>query len=164
MKTSSVLIATLLTCCIQFVTFAQTASIKVGGEVLTPMSLTVEDFSKMPVTKVKAKDKEAKEHEFTGVTLYEVLKKAGVTLGPQLKGENMAKFVLIIAADGYKVVYSLAEIDPEFTTSLVLLAYQVDGAPLPKGEGPFRLVAPADKKHARWIREIDTIKVLLARE
>ncbi|MEO8471630.1 MAG: molybdopterin-dependent oxidoreductase [Chryseolinea sp.] len=164
MKTSSVIITLLLTCCIQFVAFAQTATIKVEGEVLTPLSLTLDDLSRMPVTKVKAKDKEAKEHDFSGVTLYEVLKKAGGTFGPQLKGENMAKFVLIKAADGYQVVYALAEIDPEFTGDLVILAYQVDGGPLPKGEGPFRLVAPADKKHSRWIRDINTIKVLSAKE
>lgn len=164
MKISNALSIALFVCAIHVGASAQNATIKVEGEVLTPLNLTIDDLSKLPVTKVTARDREAKEREFTGVTLYEVLKKAGVTLGPQLKGENMAKFVLVKAADGYEVVYALAEIDPEFSSDLVVLAYQVDGGPLPKGEGPFRLVAPSDKKHARWIREINTIKVLFARE
>jgi len=45
-----------------------------------------------------------------------------------------------------------------------LLAYQEDGNPLKKGEGPFRMIVPKDKKHARWIREISTIKILFAKE
>lgn len=163
MKISSVFSVVFLVCSVHIVS-AQSATIKVEGEVITPLTLTLDDLSKLPVTKVKAKDKDAKEHEFTGVTLYDVLQKAGVTLGPQLKGRNMSKFILVKAADGYEVVYALAEIDPEFTSDMVVLAYQVDGGPLPKGEGPFRLITPSDKKHARWVREINTIKVLFAKE
>ena len=62
------------------------------------------------------------------------------------------------------MVYALPELDPEFTNNVVLLATMVDGKPLAKGEGPFRLVNPADKKQARWIREIKSIKVQFARD
>jgi DMSO/TMAO reductase YedYZ molybdopterin-dependent catalytic subunit len=68
------------------------------------------------------------------------------------------------AADGYEVIFALPEIDPEFTAQTILLAYEVDGKPLPKGEGPFRLVVPNDKKHARWIREITTITVTFSKQ
>jgi hypothetical protein len=72
----------------------------------------------------------------------DILDSAGVTLGSQLRGENLAKYVLIKATDGYQIIFSLPEIDPEFTRETILQAYRVDGNPLPKGEGPFRIIAP----------------------
>jgi DMSO/TMAO reductase YedYZ molybdopterin-dependent catalytic subunit len=147
--------------------FAQMASqytITIEGEVLKPLKLTLKDLEKYPVTEVKAKDRDGKEHIFKGTLLSVALDSAGVTLGKQLRGENLVKYVLITAADNYQVIYSLPEIDPEFTSNTVLLTTHVDGNPLPKGEGPFRLVNPSDKKPARWIREITSIKVVYSKE
>ncbi len=148
-------------------TFAQTAvkpSFTVEGEVLRPLKLTLDELSKMKQTEVKAKDREGNEHTFKGVRLVDLLDSAGVTLGRELRGENLAKYVLVKAVDGYEVIFSLPEVDPEFTGQTIILAYQVDGNPLPKGEGPFRLVVPNDKRPARWIRELTSIKVLYSKE
>ncbi|MEO7991878.1 MAG: molybdopterin-dependent oxidoreductase [Chryseolinea sp.] len=147
--------------------FAQTASkpfVTVEGEVLKPLKLTLEHLLKLKQTEVKAKDRDGKEHIFKGVRLFDLLDSAGVTLGKELRGENLTKYVLIKAVDGYEVIFSLPEIDPEFTGQTILIAYQMDGNPLPKGEGPFRIVAPNDKKPARWIRELTTIKVVFSKE
>ena len=139
-------------------------SLRVDGEVLKPLTLTFDDLRKMKQTEVKGKDRDGKEHAYQGVQLVEVQSSAGVTLGALLRGENLVKYVLVKAIDGYEVIYSLPEVDPEFTGQVVLLAYQVDGNPLPKGEGPFRMVVPNDKKHARWIREIASIKIVFSKE
>lgn len=147
-----------------FARSADKPTLAISGEVLKPLTLSLDDLSRMPQAKYKAKDRDNVEHEYSGVALVEVLKAAGVTLGGQLRGENLAKYVLVTAADNYEVLYALPELDPEFTNNVVLLATLVDGKPLPKGEGPFRLVNPADKKHARWIREIRSIKVQFARD
>jgi len=145
--------------------FAQnTAFITVSGEVATPLTLTKEDLAGYKQLSHKVKDKDGKEHEFKGVALIEVLEKAGVTTGTKLRGENLAKAVLIQAADGYEVVYSLPEIDPEFSNNVILLVAEKDGAPLPAGEGPFRIVAPQDKKQARWIREVRAIKIVFIKD
>lgn len=150
--------------CIPLLNFAQnTASIRVSGEVLTPLTLTKEDLVNYKPVTHKAKDRDGKEHEYKGVALVEVLEKAEVTLGGKLRGENLIKAVLVQAADGYEVVYSLPELDPEFTNNVVLLVVEKDGAPLATGEGPFRLVAPQDKKQARWIREVRSIKVVFVK-
>jgi len=125
----------------------------VEGEVLRPLNLTLDELSKLKQTEVKAKDKDNKEHVYKGVRLVDVLDSAGVTLGKQLRGENLVKYILIRAADGYEVVFSLPEVDPEFTSQTILLAYAEDGKPLPKGEGPFRMIVPNDKRPARWIRD-----------
>lgn len=36
--------------------------------------------------------------------------------------------------------------------------------PLPDEEGPFRLVVPAEKKQARWVRQTRAIRVLSHQE
>lgn len=136
----------------------------VEGDGVNPLNLTLDDLQKLKPTEVKAKTKEGDEHTFKGVRLFDILDSAGVTLGKELRGKNLSKYILIKAADGYQVVFALPEIDPEFTNETILLAYQVDGKPLPKGEGPFRIVAPNDKRQARWIRELTTIKVVSSKE
>jgi DMSO/TMAO reductase YedYZ molybdopterin-dependent catalytic subunit len=149
---------------IAFCVTADAQTITVTGEVTKPLKLTLKDVEKYPPAEVKAKDREGKEHTFKGTALATVLDSAGVTLGKNLRGENLAKYVIITAADNYKVVYSLAEIDPEFTSNTVLLCTHVDGKPLPKGEGPFRIVNPVDKKPARWIREVVSMRVEVGKE
>ena len=143
--------------------FAKNAALSVSGEVTTPLELKMEDLSAFKQITQKVKDRDGKEHEFGGVALAEILAKAGVTLGAQLRGENLVKYVLLTAADGYEVIYALAEIDPEFTDQVLLLATQKDGKPLAAGEGPLRIVAARDKKPARWIREVRSVKVLFAK-
>jgi hypothetical protein len=44
--------------------------------------------------------------------LAEVLRVAGVTLGKDLKGPLLANGLIVEAADGYRVVFALPEIDP----------------------------------------------------
>ncbi|GAB3522814.1 molybdopterin-dependent oxidoreductase [Emticicia fontis] len=149
---------------ISIVTYAQTATLKVEGEVEKPLTLTESEFAKLPRTEVKGKDKDGKEHTFSGVTLAEILKQAGAPLGGQLRGKNLSKYLIAEAADGYKAIFALAELDPEFTDQIIIVADKVDGNPLPKGEGSFRFVVPKDKKHARWIREVVSIKVVSAKE
>jgi len=71
----------------------------------------------------------------------------------------MATYVLVEAADDYHVVYSLAELDSSFLDSEVLVADTMDGAPLAADQGPFKLVAPHDKRPARWVKMVKSITV-----
>lgn len=140
-----------------------TATLSVSGEVTTPLELKLADLASFKQVSHKVKDRDGKEHEFSGVALIEILEKAGVTTGAKLRGENLAKYLLISAADGYEVLYSLAEIDPDFTDQVIMLATTKDGQPLVNGEGPFRIITPNDKKQARWIREVRSVKVAFAK-
>ncbi|MBE9463433.1 molybdopterin-dependent oxidoreductase [Dyadobacter subterraneus] len=145
--------------------FSQNANtVSISGEVTTALNLTTQDLAAYKQISHKVKDRDGKEHEFKGVALIEVFEKAGITTGGKLRGENLAKYVLIKAADGYEVIYSLPEIDPEFTDQVIMLATEKDGQPLPNGEGPFRIITPNDKKQARWIREVRSIKIVFAKD
>jgi hypothetical protein len=159
-KINTLLLAFILTTLLSDTVNAQ--SITISGEVTTPFELKLQDLTTFKKVTQKVKDRDGREHEFSGIALIELLEKAGVTTGAKLRGENLAKYVLIQAADGYEVIYALAEIDPEFTNQVIMLATEKDGSPLSTGEGPFRIVAPNDKKPARWIREVRSIKVAFA--
>jgi DMSO/TMAO reductase YedYZ molybdopterin-dependent catalytic subunit len=63
------------------------------------------------------------------------------------------------ASDGYRAVFSLAELDPELTGSQVI-ADRVDGKPLLADNGPLRIVAPKDLAGARSIRMLEKIEVV----
>jgi len=73
-------------------------------------------------------------------------------IGEKMRGANMASYILAVAKDGYRVVFALAEMDPTFNDSKVLVAYAANGKPLPAGQVPFRIVAPQEKRAARSIR------------
>lgn len=117
-------------------------TISVTGEVKTPLTLTASDLQALERTEVTAKDRDGKEHRYAGVPLTAILRKAGVTLGGELRGENLSKYIIAKAGDGYEVLFSLAEVDMDFSGRIILVADSVDGAPLPQGVGPFRLVIP----------------------
>lgn len=147
--------------------FAQTqttksSSLSVTGEVKTSLTLTTKDLEKMVKMELKATDHDEKEHSYSGVELATILKLAGVTLGAELRGKNAAKFLLISATDGYRVVFSLAEADPEFSQKRILLATRKDGSLLPESEGPFKIIIEGEKKKARFIRQINSIQVKYA--
>ncbi len=135
------------------------ASVKVSGEVTTPLDLKLNDMQQFTQTEVIHKEKDNKDHTYSGVVLSAILQKAGVTLGKDLRGKNLTKYVLVEASDGYRVVFALAELDKDFTDRTIILASQVDGKLLPPGEGPFRIIVQDEKKAARCIRQVTNIKV-----
>jgi len=147
------------------VSLAATAqSVTVGGEVTTPLTLTAADVSAMPRSTAIAKDKQGTPHTFQGVSLADIFKKAGVTTGRDLRGDNLAKYVLVTCADNYQVVFSLAELDSSFTESVVILADQMEGKPLPAGTGPFRVIVPGEKKPARNCFQVTAIDIKFAKK
>jgi DMSO/TMAO reductase YedYZ molybdopterin-dependent catalytic subunit len=91
------------------VSFAQTTSgpvITVSGEVTKPLTLSVEDLSKMKRSSASLTDKDGKVHQYQGVAIQDILEGAGVTTGSQLRGEQLTKYLLVKCADGYEVLFS----------------------------------------------------------
>lgn len=138
-------------------------TLTISGEVTRPLTLQAADLQAMPRSEVTGKDRDGKEHRYAGVPLVDLLRAAGVTLGGDLRGENLMKYVVVKAIDGYEVLFALPEIDAGFATRTILLADRVDGAPLPTGVVPYRIVVPDEKKPARWIREVKAIEVRFAK-
>jgi hypothetical protein len=53
-----------------------------------------------------------------------------------MKGPQMTQVLLIEAADSYKVVFALAELDPDFSDRQIILADKRDGKPLDHKQVP----------------------------
>jgi hypothetical protein len=71
-------------------------------------------------------------------------------------------YIVVEAADGYRCVFSVAEVDEKLTGRKVVLVDRRDGKPLDAKEGPLRLVVPDDSRPARWVRQVATIRVAKA--
>ena len=97
---------------------------------------------------------------FESVSLRAVLERAGVGFGETLKGKRLASCLLVEAADGYRVVIALPEIDSAFSDKQMVLAFSKDGKPLDPKEGPYRLVIPDEKRMARWVRQVTALKIV----
>lgn len=135
-------------------------SISFSGELPSPFELSMEELKAMPQSDVSVKDRDEEVHSFQGVLLIDLLKKAGLEFGKGIKGKAQAQYLLVEAADDYKVIFSLPEIDPEFSGKQILLAHSRDGIPLEEGVGPFRFVVPEEKLHARWVRDVVAVKLI----
>ena len=94
---------------------------------------------------------------YEGYDLRAVLAAAGLPPVNSLRGKSLRQIVRVHATDGYEVAFALAELDPSLGNRHVVLADRQDGAPLPDGDGPWRLVVPDDGRPARWIRQVDAI-------
>ena len=142
----------------------QTASaqLTVAGDVEKPLSLSLEELQHLPQTTVKVTNEHQgnKEEVYEGVPLSTLLKQAGVPQGAELRGPAMAKYVLAEGSDGYRAIFALAELDSSIQDSGVIVAYTLNGSPLDTKVGPLRLVAPHDKRPGRWVRMLQSIKVV----
>jgi DMSO/TMAO reductase YedYZ molybdopterin-dependent catalytic subunit len=136
----------------------------VKGAVKQELHLTMADLKAATRVKVTAKDHDGVAREYEGVALQTLLAKAGVPLGGELRGKNMTLVVVAEAGDGYRAVFSLAELDEDFAREQVLVADSVDGKLLDAEHGPLRLVVPGDKRQGRWVRLLKTIMVQKAGE
>jgi len=153
----------LVLCCLSLALHAQTdvkkTSLTIDGAVKTTIHLLARDLDKMDTVSVVSMDKANTSHRYSGVLLSELLKKAGVTLGEELKGANLLKYLLVEAQDNYKVVFALPEADPAFLERKMILANRMDGALLPDALGPFQIIIDGEKKKARFVRQVSRITV-----
>jgi DMSO/TMAO reductase YedYZ molybdopterin-dependent catalytic subunit len=138
-------------------------TVQVTGDVKQALTLAADDLAKMPRATVRIGGS-AKETVYEGVWLHEVLKKAGVPLGGDLRGKALTSYVLAEAQDGYQVAFSLAELDPTFIDNEILLADTANGQPLSGAQGRFRLVAPKEKHGSRSVHLLTKLEVVQVRK
>jgi DMSO/TMAO reductase YedYZ molybdopterin-dependent catalytic subunit len=140
--------------------FAAGPILKVIGPETT-LTFTAAEFAALQRTEVRTLEPhEKKERLYSGVTVRELLTRAGAPLGDKMRGTALTLGVLVRSKDGYAVLYSLAEFDAAFSTRTLLLADREDQAPPPANAAPFRLVAPGDVRGARWVRMVTSIEVV----
>jgi hypothetical protein len=95
--------------------------------------LSPTDFHALPHITITVHNSHSNADEtYSGVPLATLLTKVNAPLGKELRGEAMTSYVVATGSDGYSVVLSLAEIDPEFHAGQVLVADARHGKPLEK--------------------------------
>lgn len=141
---------------------AQTAGagVEITGQVDRPYVLTEALAETLPVVEVTAADHGAEPTVYRGTPLSAVLEHAGVELGVTLRGARMASYLLVEADDGYRAVFALPELSTLFGHGEVYLVWRANGEPLTEHEGAFRLVVPGETRHARWVRQVRTLRVV----
>ena len=95
----------------------------------------------------------------SGVLLIDLLKPLGVAEKPH--GKDFRFYLVAEGSDGYKVVYSVGEVTPDIHDGTVLIADSMDGKPI-GNNGPLQLVATGEKRPARWVRNLVSIRVKTA--
>ena len=140
---------------------AQPVTIRLSAQRDTTLSSA--DLTRLPRSQVRvpasdhAGDSAHAQVLYEGVAVSDLLTLVGAPLGSALRGRAVSSYVLVEAADGYRVVFSLEEAGPR-TPPTLLLADRRNGQPLSPDEGPLRIVAP-DARHSRWIRQVVRISV-----
>jgi hypothetical protein len=94
---------------------------------------------------------------YSGVPLIDLLAKLGVPNQPH--GKEFRLYLVAEGADGYQVVYSVAEVTPDVHDAVVIVADAQDGKPIAE-DGPLKLVATGEKRPARWVRNLVAVRVL----
>ena len=123
------------------------------------IAITATSLQGLPHRTILATDEHGKTAQYGGVALRDLLTQQNVPAGDAVRGKAMTRYVVVDAADGYRVVFSLAELDASYTDRVVLIADSRDGAGLSAREGPYRLVVPGEKREARWVRQVTGIDV-----
>ncbi|HUE02409.1 MAG TPA: molybdopterin-dependent oxidoreductase [Bryobacteraceae bacterium] len=136
----------------------------VDGDIAAPLTLSLADLAKMPRETATLTEMDGSKTVYDGVPLVDLLEKAGLAFGKEMRGKALAGYVLAEARDGYQVVFSLGELDPGVGGTRVIVSDQRDGKPLSAQQGPMRLVVTTDKRPARAVRMLEKLHVVALRK
>ncbi len=131
-----------------------TTSFAVRGAVHHAESFDLADLQALPeVTRTVGSD------TYTGVSLWSLLNGVtGLDTDPAIKNDVLGMYVVATGSDGYKAVFSMGEIDPDFGAEPDLVAFADNGVPL-TDNGFARIVAPDDVKAGRWVSNLVSLEV-----
>ncbi len=100
-------------------------------------------------------DHGAQKATYTGVLLWDLVQRAGID--DTGKWSELRHVLQVTGKDGYRIMLSVGEIDPNFGHAPMLVAYARNGVPL-AGDA-LRLVVPGDRHGARSVRDLVHIEI-----
>ncbi len=119
------------------------------------VTLSAADLAKLPRAEIEAGKQRRK---YSGVALAELLRVAGVQWGGKCS-PLLTCYVLVEGADGYRVLFSIPEIDPQQCRKMVILADRCDGKPLSGKDGPYQTIEEDAKERGRWVKQVKTVSL-----
>jgi DMSO/TMAO reductase YedYZ molybdopterin-dependent catalytic subunit len=149
---------------------APASRLTVGGNVANLLSLGAEDLARMPAQVVEdvrqvrvggAASGGDQVRRYRGVLLRDVL--AAAKPVEKERHDLRQSIVVATATDGYKAVFSWAELMLSPIGDGAFVIFERDGAPLSPGEGPLALVSLRDTqpgpRHVKWLAKIELVRV-----
>ncbi|HEY0163144.1 MAG TPA: hypothetical protein VGB69_10730 [Edaphobacter sp.] len=135
--------------------------ITVDGKTST---VTLAELAAMPQKTVKVHNEHTKKDEsYTGVALADLLAKYGFAVGMPTHRKMLHSYLAAEGTDKYWVLYSVTEIEPSEHDAEVIVATSIDGQPL-GDDGQLKLVASAEKRPQRWVRNLTAIRLVTVGE
>jgi hypothetical protein len=111
---------------------------------------------------VRAIDHDGSSAQYRGARVADIVHAAGVPVGGAVRGAAARAYVRVSATDGYAAIFSLAELQTTQAQCAPILAETRNGWALTAGVGPLRIVAPCDRTHARWVRGVTRLTVIVS--
>ena len=150
---------------VQALAAGPSTSVVVSGAVDHPATYTAATLAALPQvtqTDTFASGTTPQTHTYTGSTIWNAISAAGVQTTPGVKNDILDRYVLATGTDGYRIVYSLGELDPAFGNRADLVATQetIGGKTAPlTGDGFARSTAPGDVKGGRYVSNLASLTV-----
>ena len=127
----------------------------------TSVVISADDLAKLPQQTIKTSD-HGNRVSFEGVLLQGSAGEGGTSHRREVPQNSR---VVLHACRGQGRVSSRvrwAELDSSSIDKLVYVVTKQDGKPLAEKDGPFRLVIPGEKRGARWVRQVTSLKIKLS--
>lgn len=121
-------------------------------------TLTAADLYKLPQQTITTTEHGAPV-TFQGVLLTDVLARVKTPTGEAFNKTVASYYLVVEGQDGYKAVFSWADVDPSFTDRKIYVVMKRDGMPLTPKDGPFQLIVPGEKRNARWVRQLKELRI-----
>jgi hypothetical protein len=124
------------------------------------ITLTVEDLLNLPQVTVHVHNGHRNADEtYSGPLLADVLARVGLKASRETEPLMLHSNVVATGTDHYFVLYSVAEVEPSFSTGQVIVAVMKAGLPNTEG-GLIELVNTVDVKPARWLHGLSDLNVM----
>jgi DMSO/TMAO reductase YedYZ molybdopterin-dependent catalytic subunit len=142
-------------------------TLAVRGNVERQLTLSIDDLRQLPVQRIEdvrvvrptgsASSVPEVTRSYTGCLLRDVLERAKPVERNRLDRRNSV--VILTASDGYRAIFSWAELYLSPIGDGALVAYERDGKALAADEGPLALVSLKDTRpgprHVKWLQSIE---------
>jgi len=143
-------------------------TLQVSGAVEKPLTLTVEDLKARPPKSIsdirmieEGGRREQRKQTYTGVLLRDLIDQTRAV--ERRRRDLRTSVVVATATDGYRAVFSWAELYLSATGDGALVYYELDGKPLDDREGLIALISMKDTRtgarHVRWLQKIEIVPV-----
>ena len=123
-------------------------------------TFSIEDLLKLPQVTLHVHNAHRNTDEnYSGPLLADVLAQAGPKSTKETEPIVLHSSVVATGTDHYFVLYSVAEVEPAFSTGQVIVAVMKEGLPDTEG-GEIQIINTIDAKPARWLHGLTGLNVM----